>query len=180
MAVLPIPASFIPAQAAALRSSFAGLNSAQRASLPSITAAVRAGASANEIQRAIAGTDAAMRRTTLLDIVRAARAVTSEFADLRFLRRDRRPNPRRLPEALTTIRRDFSFTVRGTLLAPDGSTFEQAVNVATDALLTRGEIEGVAAGDLGSGRYGEVLEVMDIQLVGGVRAGPAGTVFGSF
>lgn len=179
MPFLSIPVGFSSALAGALRSTVAALRPLQRAAIPSVQSAVRSGLGADRIFQALRGTTGEITRSAVRLIAAAERQSIANVADLRFLRLDRRPNPARLPIALTTIRRDFSFTVRGSIVNPAGEAFEQAVTVSTDALLTRGEIESLAANDLASGRYGEALEVQNVQLVSGLRSGFEGSVFGS-
>jgi hypothetical protein len=88
---------------------------------------------------------------------------------------NRRPNPLRLPPALTKIRRAFSFTVRIRGSVEDtGAPTERFVTVTSDTLLTRGEIETLADQAIETDRSRYNIVVSDILLTGGVRAGTAG------
>ena len=118
-----------------------------------------------------------IRRQTLLDIIRAERGVISAGKDLRNIRLGFVPDPRRLPEALTKMRRSFSFTVR--ITGTDVSTGEaliQNISVALDKPLTRSQIESIAVDFIEADfeRYG--LDITEVLLVSGVKAGPDGTL----
>ena len=90
---------------------------------------------------------------------------------------NRRPNPLRLPPALTKIRRAFSFTVRVRGVDVEtGATSESFVTVTTDTLLTRGEIEALAAQAIEVDQQRYQLVVSDLLLTGGVRSGLAGVL----
>jgi hypothetical protein len=153
------------------------LSAAARASYPFIQRGVREGLSANAIQKSLSANDIHLRRTTILDLVRRERELVSAGSSLKFLNRNARPDPRRLPEALTSLRRQYSFTVevRGTSLS-NGESRVQNVTVVSDRLLTRGEIEDVAEGFATDGgeRYG--MNVDSLLLTRGMKAGALGTI----
>ena len=93
------------------------------------------------------------------------------------MRRDFTPDPRRLPDALTKLRRAFSFQVK--ISGFDLSTGEDItrfVSVALDDPLTRAEIESIGLGFIEEDmeRYG--LAVTDVLLDRGVKAGVEGTL----
>ena len=120
-----------------------------------------------------------IRRQTLLDIIRAERGVIQSGNQLRNIRRGFVPDPRRLPEAITKIRRSFSFVVRitGTDVST-GASITQNVTVALDKPLTRSQIESIAVDFIGADfeRYG--LNIEEVLLVEGLKAGPEGTLLG--
>lgn len=88
---------------------------------------------------------------------------------------NRRPNPLRLPPAITKIRRAFSFTVRVRGLEADtGASIDQFIQVTSDTLLTRGEIEALAEQAIESDLNRYNLSVSSSLLIGGVRAGAPG------
>lgn len=154
----------------------AGLTRAARLALPFIERGVREGLSSRAIERAIRdGGLSAPRRQVLLDTMRALKGVEDAGKALKFLRQDARPDPSRLPEALTTIRRQYSFTVevRGTLIST-GEDFVQHVTVTSDSLLTRAEMEeaAVEAVDQGQERYG--IKVSSALPIKGIKAGKGG------
>jgi len=153
------------------------LTGAARFSYPFIQRGVREGLSANAIQKALQANDIHLRRTTVLDLVRRERELVSAGSSLKFLNLGSRPDPRRLPEALTAIRRRYSFTVevRGTLLS-NGESRTQNITVVSDRLLTRGEIEATASGfaEGGGERYG--MNVDSVVLTRGMKSGALGTI----
>lgn len=154
------------------------LSARARTAFPIIQGGVRQGLSANVIQGVLRSQNLGIRRQSLLDIIRGVRGIEVAGARLRTLRRDFTPDPRRLPDALTKLRRPFSFTVR--ISGFDLSTGEDIVrhvNVSLDDPLTRGQIENIGLSfiDADSERYG--LAVTDVLLESGVKAGEEGTFF---
>ena len=151
------------------------LSSRARRASPMIRRGVREGVSSRDITRILQKAGLGIRRQTLLDIMRAVGEEAAIGPVLSALGISRRPNPFRLPPALTKIRRAYSFTVRvhGTEL-DTGITSERFVTVTTDTLLTRGEIEALADEAIGAdaGRY--PLVYSNTLLVGGLRAGAPG------
>lgn len=106
-----------------------------------------AGLSSRAINLAITrATGTGIRRQVLLDVMREIRGIQSAGEVLQFVRLDRAPNPLRSPTALTPIRRAFGSTVRieGRLLAT-GEVVTRHVQVTHDSVLTRGQIEDIAA-----------------------------------
>ena len=148
-----------------------------RQAFPIIQRGVREGLSANSILTVLRSQNLGIRRQTLLDIVRSERGVIAAGSRLRSLNRNFFPDPRRLPDALTKIRRAFSFTVelRGFDLGT-GESIDQSVNVSLDNVLTRNEIENRALNfiDADTERYG--IAVTDVILQRGVKAGEQGTL----
>jgi len=148
-----------------------------RRAFPIIQGAVRRGLSANRIQSLLSSVKLGIRRTSLLDLIRREKGIEIGAANLRAVRRDRIPDPRRMPEALTTLKRAFSFKVR--LQGIDTSTGEDIdrfVQVSLDRPRTRGDIE-----DLGASfafedpeRYG--IDLTSVTLQSGVKAGFPGTI----
>ncbi len=147
---------------------------ARRAS-PMVRRGVREGISSRKIMGILQKAGLGMRRQVLLDMMRLMEGEAAIGPVLSALGINRFPNPMRLPPALTKIRRAYSFTVRVRGSVEDtGAPIEQFVQVTTDTLLTRGEIEALAdqAIEADRGRYN--LVVSDLLLVGGVRAGAPG------
>ncbi len=130
--------------------------------LPTIESGVASGLSSRAINEAITrATGSGIRRQTLLDIMREMRGIQTVGETLQFVRLDRAPNPARIPTALTPIRRAFGSTVRveGSLL-DTGERIVRHVQVTHDGILSRGEIEDIAAGFLEDeeAEYGISLE----------------------
>ena len=154
-----------------------GLSSRARRASPIIRRGVREGVSSRALTGILQKAGLGIRRQTLLDIMRLMEGEAAIGPVLSALGLNRRPNPLRLPPALTKIRRAFSFTVRARGLDADtGASVERFVTVTTDTLLTRGEIEALAEQALeGEGPSGSLLS-FEVLLTGGVRSGAAGVL----
>lgn len=139
--------------------------------LPSIERGVAAGLSSRAIGIAIKNaTGTGIRRQVLLDIMREIRGISSFGENLQFVRLDRRPDPSRVPTALTPIRRAFGSTVRieGRLLGT-GESIIRHVQVTHDSVLTRGQIEDIAAGFLEDEESEYGIDLTRVLLVKQVR-----------
>lgn len=151
------------------------LSRSARTAYPFIQRGVREGLSANSIQASLQAAGIGIRRQALLDVIRAESGAQLASSALRFAKPETFPNPARLGEALTKIRRQFSFTVevRGTL-GSTGEGFIQHVTVSTDRLLTRQAIEDAAQAMVEDEqeRYG--IDVGSVVLTGGLRSGSLG------
>lgn len=124
------------------------LTSRQRGLLPTIRSGVASGLSSRSINDAIRrATGRGVNRQVLLDVIREMKGIQKHGETLQFVRLDRRPDPNRVKAAITPIRRALSSTVRvrGFLLGT-GQSIERFVQVTHDAVLTRGQIEDIAAG----------------------------------
>lgn len=152
-----------------------GLSPRARRASPIIKRGVREGVSSRALARVLQASGLGIRRQTLLDLMRLAGEEAAIGPVLSALGINRRPNPLRLPPAITKIRRAFSFTVRVRGADIDsGALIEQFVTVTTDTLLTRGQIEAQArlAIEADRGRY--PFGITDSLLTGGLRAGAPG------
>ncbi len=152
------------------------LNALARQALPLIQGGVQRGLSSTAISDTLKTTfGKSIRRATLLNIIRRYKAVKTQGAQLKFLPRLSRPNPLRLPPALTKIRRKYSFVVRllgnieGTL-----ERIEQMVTISTDKILTRAQMEDIAMSIVADN--GDRYPIIDVEatLMSGVQAGPEG------
>ncbi len=152
-----------------------GLSSRARRASPLIRRGVREGISSRALTGILQRAGLGIRRQTLLDLMRLMEGEAAIGPVLSALGMGRRPNPFRLPPALTKIRRAYSFTVRVRGAELDtGVLTEQFVTVTTDTLLTRGEIEALAAQAIETDQDRYKLVVSDILLTGGLRAGAPG------
>lgn len=149
-----------------------------RALLPIIEGGVARGISSRNINQAIKdATGTGIKRQTLLDVMRRISGVNALSSQLRFLPKTAIPNINRLPVALTRLQRRLSFTIelRGTEVAT-GNPTTQFVTVTTDTALSREVLESIAEEDAReTGRY-EDIEITSAILIGGKRAGEAGTL----
>lgn len=133
--------------------------------------------SANAIQISLQAAGLGIRRSTILDMVRRVRKVETVGAQLQFIRLGLIPDPRRIPEALTKLRRSFSFRVRirGTDIAT-GNPFKRFINVALNQPTSRQNIEMMALNFTFSEPERYQMAVDDVLLVSGVKAGEFGTL----
>ena len=156
----------------------ATLNKAARAALPIIQKGVSEGISSRAISSIIKDAfGKSIRRSTLLDVMRALTGIERANATLKFIRKDRLPNIARIPEAITRIRRNFAFTVQVTGQIIDASmSFAEGITIASDVNLTRSQIEAKAMDALEQRgeRYNVVVE--SVLLVSAVKAGALGTL----
>lgn len=155
----------------------AGVSSRARRAYPIIQRAVREGVSANQTQFLLQRNGLGIRRQVLLDLRRAAQGIEAARPALRNLGRSRLPNPARLPEAVTKIRRAFSFQleVSGQSLTT-GERMTRFVTVATDTLLTRAALEDLAGRTVAGDTDAYEFDLDSVQLTGGLRAGAFGTI----
>ena len=152
------------------------LNDRQRRAFPIIQGGVSRGLTGNEIARVLRLQDLGINNVVLQRIIRAEKGVELAGARLRAIPRNLAPDPRRIPDALTKIRRAFNFTVKiSGFDLETGEGVTQFVSVSLDDVATRGDIEslGLAAIDESAQRYG--FAVTDVLLQRGVKAGVLGT-----
>jgi hypothetical protein len=153
------------------------LSLAARLFYPFVQRGVREGISIARIGRAVRAEGFKLANETLRMLVHRERVIWEHGQRLKFVPLGSFVDVSKLPEALTQIRRQFSFMVevRGTL-GTGGQAIIQHVTVASDKPMTRRAIleQAERAMNLGSKRYG--IEVSSVELVGGLRAGPAGTL----
>lgn len=155
----------------------AGLSARARRAYPIVRRAVREGLSANQTQLLLQRNDMGFRRRVLLDMFRFEKGIQLKNVPLRTLGRSRFPDPSRLGEAITKIRRAFSFQleVSGASIQT-GETLTRFVTVTTDRLMTRAELEDMAGRTVAGDTSAYELDLQAVQLVGGLRAGEAGTL----
>lgn len=148
-----------------------------RASVPIIRSAVARGITARETTLLLRGEGFRVRARDVESLFRSFARERATGAILSRLRRSFRPNPLALPESVTKIRRQFSFLVRITgfdrIL---GQTATRHVSVATDTLLTRGEIEDIAGSlTFQEDSFPDFIP-SSLTLVEGRRSGEQGTI----
>lgn len=153
------------------------LSTAARVAYPIIKRAVSEGLSVLDTQILLQDHLTPIPRNELLKVINAVRREYRLGADLRNRPLNRIIGERSLHEAITPLRRQYSFDVlvRGIDTAT-GLLRGQYITVSTDRLLTRAEIEAAAmraaSGAGGSGG----MEEMIAELHAGRRAGRAGTL----
>lgn len=153
------------------------LTAAARLAVPAVMRGVREGLSVSRIADAVRSGGIRIANESLRGLIRAEREIWRHGNSLRYVNLDSVPNPRSLPEALTTIRRNLSYTVevRGTLTST-GKEWIQNVTVATDRNLTRRQIETAARKAISTAKERYGMDIESVILIRGVRAGSAGTL----
>lgn len=147
------------------------LPASARAAYPFILAGTRRGLSSRAIERSVREAGLPISRTrSILPLMNAIRESEAAAANLKFVGLNRVINVNRLPEAITNIRREFSYQVAVTGIDATGQRVNRFIQVTTDnARLTRGEIEDAARqaaqGEAESGNLAEV----NVQIDNGVR-----------
>lgn len=161
-----MPASFVSSLPAALRRAW-----------PIITGGVKQGLSANSIQGVLKAAGMGVRRQTLLDGVRALRNGFAQQETLRILGDVIRPPLRMIPEALTRIRRRFSYLME--IQEEVESRIEtRFFTLSSDDVLNRNEAISEATDLLENDafKYGREVRVVGATLTGIVKAGSLGTL----
>lgn len=154
-----------------------GLSPLARSAFPIVQRGVREGLTSQQIQTAInRGLGSGIRRQTLLDMIRNIKGIESAGAQLKFLKSTATPNPLRIPEALHVIRRAYSFQVSIKGYLSNGEAAEQFMTVSTDELMTRSQLEDMAASFVDTGQSGAAMEVESVTLISAVRAGRSGSL----
>ncbi len=154
------------------------LTKAVRTMLPLIQGGVSKGLSSRAISDTLKTTfGKSIRRSTLLALISGYKDIKTVGAQLKFLPRLSRPNPLRLPSAITTIRSKYSFIVR--VIGNIEGTLERAtqmVTVATNTLMTRLQLEVAALKALADNP--EKYPIIDgvPTLLSGMQAGEEGTL----
>lgn len=153
------------------------LNKTARMAYPLIRSGVRQGLSSRRIAEALQVGGLGIRRSTILEVMKRERALLDHAANLKFLGLNRRPNPDRLPEALTPIRRRYSYTIelRGRIIDTQ-ELITRNVTVASSNLLTRGQAENIARGFVEDDPKTYGIEVDKAQLINVQKAGDLGTI----
>lgn len=145
--------------------------------LPFIRSAVSSGLSANRLQVTLAAAGYGVRRTELLTAVRQIRGEALAADRLKYVRKDRLPDPSRLQLAATTTLRQYAFTAR--VQGFDTAAGEQKsryVTVSTSNLMTVGDMEELAAEITTDPEVYEPFEVESVLIVAAVRSGSRGTL----
>lgn len=156
----------------------ATLSAAARAAFPIISSAVSRGVSRNATQALLQAAGLGIRRTSLLSIYNAIAEERSAASFLRNMRPTFRPDPRRLPVAISRLLRRYSFTVE--LRGRDSLTNARVsrwVTIALDSLRTRREIEEIALEPEITDSKPDTFEVEEAIIDSGRRAGEAGSIF---
>lgn len=152
-------------------------SSGARLAYSGIVSGVRQGLSTAAIGAKLRSGGLSIANDALREIAARERANWQHSLSLKFTPLDRPINVARLPEALTVLRSQFSFTVevRGRKMNSQES-IRQYVTVTTNKELTRRQIENAARRAVVGGPSAEGIAVEKVVLFSGLRAGEAGTL----
>lgn len=110
-----------------------------------IRSGVRQGISARAMESIIRREITAISRTTINQVVRGIKGNLTTVADLRFLKKGARPDPRRIQFAKSDILTEYSFTLEVNATNIDTGLREtRHMQVVTDELLSRAELDDIA------------------------------------
>jgi len=155
----------------------AALNKTARVAYPIVKRGVREGLSGREIAAVLKRTNLGIRTQTLFEIIRREKNILSKGAQLKFLGRNAMPNPARLPEALTVIRRRYAFILKVTgTIAQTGESLIRNITVSTDSLMTRGQLEDIGHMIMEDDAGAYPFEIDFITLQSGIKQGELGTL----
>lgn len=153
------------------------LSAAALRALPFIRSGVARGLSANRIAAALEEGGLGIRRTDLLSAVRAVRGEGQAAERLKFIRKDRQPDPLRLAPAITKTLRQYSFVARVQgALTDTGERETRYVTISTSRLRNIGDLEDLAASLASDPEAYAGLEVDQVDIVSAVTAGGEGTL----
>ena len=146
-----------------------------RAAYSGVIRGVREGLSARSIGRALRAGGMSFSDKFLFSAVKELRALSNAGAHVAMLAGNQRPNPEKLPFALTELRRRYSFLVEVQGVSGlTGGMLKQHVTISSNRLLTRSEMEEAAieAVEGNAERYG--MEDVEATALFGMRAQPGG------
>lgn len=132
-----------------------------RRNLSTIQAGVSRGLTSRQINSLIeTATGSGVRRVDLLAGIRHLRGQVEGALHIRNIRRDRLPDPARLPRAQTRILSNFSFVVdvRG-IDSDTGLAATRQLTIRSDRLLTPAEIEEAALDAIDEAQEGTTSDV---------------------
>ena len=157
------------------RSYLDSLSKAARTAYPFIRRAVGESLSLAGTRDSLKAEGLSLSASVLSQMFSRERKIRNYIATLNVLPSSQKPNPSALPEALTTLSRKYSIEIKLTgRLVGTGAPVDQNVSIATDSLLSRRQINEVVQtiARRSSTTYG--LEYESHEIVGYMRAGPAG------
>ena len=148
------------------------LSSSARTLYPQVLSGVRKGLSSRAIERSLRNAGFSLSRgRTLLPLMRAIKAVEKQGAAVRNIGMKRTINTARLPESLTAMKRNFSYTVRVRGLDIAGNKIEKFLSYTTNSKkVTPQEIVNEIESIAGSKQSGDALTDIETTVVFGMRA----------
>jgi len=107
--------------------------------------------------------------------MRLARGIERSRPYLKSVPRTRRPNPERLPDAVTPIRRQYAFIVEVEgQHAQTGEVFRRFVTISTDELLAVESLEQQAVDLVNKRSRSYQMQAVSAVVATGMKAGAAG------
>lgn len=153
------------------------LNLRARTAYPIIRRGVREGLSNRGIAETLRNNKLGINNSVLGEIVRREKAIIQHGQNLKFLPVNRRPNPEKLPVAITQQLREYAYTVRMRWYIEDtGELYTRHITVSSSKLLTRGEAQSIAEEMMQDNPENYPLDFLDSQLVFVQRSGEFGTI----
>lgn len=148
-----------------------------RRAMPFIERGIALKLSGNAINRALIDSGIGIQRQNLLDYIRWVKGEEPKKAAIRSLRRDLKPNADRIREAITRIRRNYSYKVEYSGLNPQSGEYETRwINIATDMRLSPMQAESIAEDTIEADRDNYPIQIDKVFVVDIVKAGTAGTL----
>lgn len=110
-------------------------------------------------------------------MVRRERAIVDYVGKLNLLRPDRLPDPRKIPEALTKIQKQYSIDVAlSGIHTQTGIPITRNINIVTDSLLSRNQIGAAVESIARQKGEGYGFDMIGWEIRGYMKAGPDGSI----
>ena len=147
------------------------LSLSARTAYPFVLSGVRQGLSSRSIEKMIRGAGLPISRTrSILPMMRHLNRLEAAGRNIRNIPKANTINVGKLPEALTRLRREFSYQVRIRGVDAFGNPIDRFLTVATDnPRLSPGDIEAAAESMVGSQGQSETVFEVAATLQSGVR-----------
>ena len=142
-----------------------------RAAYPFILAGTRRGLSSRAIERTIRDAGLSISRTrSILPLMSEIKLAERAARNIKFTNLNATINVNRLPQAITMLRREYSYVVRIKGISPGGQLIDRHTTVSTDRNnMTRAEIEDIARQSAEDEGQSDTLQEIEVQLESGQR-----------
>ena len=153
------------------------LSVSARRAYPFVLAGVEGGVSSRALTEILREGGTPLRRQSLLEMMRRISGVEASAKRIRNVRKDRLPTAGTLPEALTKIKKRYSFRVRVEgVWSSTGERVKQFINVVSNELMTPHQAEMTAEEYASTGTSWDVIEIESSTLVSAVKSGVRGVL----
>jgi hypothetical protein len=155
----------------------ASLTTQQLGMLPMIEKGVTGGLSSRRITESLIAQGLAIKRQTLLDIMRYFSDKEKASNTIKYTRKDRLPKAENLPEAIGKIRRNFAFVIgyEGYDIRND-EPIKGFITLSRDTLTSPRALETEARNYLEDEEHQKYLMLNRVWFESGVRAGKMGVL----